>query len=146
MPGEVAAEVLGMDCPLVEITGGEPLLQKNVSGCRVEQVYATNDLGDALIEIVRQRTLEHQVAIAKRARVSEAVSEELELELAAPELLSEPHAARVSARPPMSAVAAASRLCRLSVTVFRPVVICPGGCPGPSPTLGTPGDPLTHRR
>jgi 7-carboxy-7-deazaguanine synthase len=27
---EVVAEVLAMDCPLVEITGGEPLLQKNV--------------------------------------------------------------------------------------------------------------------
>ena len=27
---EVLAEVLGVDCPLVEITGGEPLLQKNV--------------------------------------------------------------------------------------------------------------------
>lgn len=27
---EVLAEVLAMDCPLVEITGGEPLLQKNV--------------------------------------------------------------------------------------------------------------------
>jgi 7-carboxy-7-deazaguanine synthase len=27
---EVLAEVLALDCPLVEITGGEPLLQKNV--------------------------------------------------------------------------------------------------------------------
>jgi 7-carboxy-7-deazaguanine synthase len=27
---EVFAEVMGFDCPLVEITGGEPLLQKNV--------------------------------------------------------------------------------------------------------------------
>jgi len=27
---EILAEVLAMDCPLVEITGGEPLLQKNV--------------------------------------------------------------------------------------------------------------------
>ncbi len=27
---DVLAEVLAMDCPLVEITGGEPLLQKNV--------------------------------------------------------------------------------------------------------------------
>ena len=27
---EVLAEVLAMDCPMVEITGGEPLLQKNV--------------------------------------------------------------------------------------------------------------------
>jgi 7-carboxy-7-deazaguanine synthase len=27
---DIAAEVLAMDCPLVEITGGEPLLQKNV--------------------------------------------------------------------------------------------------------------------
>lgn len=27
---EIAAEVLAIDCPLVEITGGEPLLQKNV--------------------------------------------------------------------------------------------------------------------
>ena len=27
---EVLAEVLAIDCPLVEITGGEPLLQKNV--------------------------------------------------------------------------------------------------------------------
>ncbi len=27
---EIIAEVLAMDCPLVEITGGEPLLQKNV--------------------------------------------------------------------------------------------------------------------
>jgi len=27
---EIAAEVLAMNCPLVEITGGEPLLQKNV--------------------------------------------------------------------------------------------------------------------
>ena len=27
---DVIAEVLAMDCPLVEITGGEPLLQKNV--------------------------------------------------------------------------------------------------------------------
>lgn len=27
---DVLADVLGMDCPLVEITGGEPLLQKNV--------------------------------------------------------------------------------------------------------------------
>lgn len=28
--GEIIDEVLAMDCPLVEITGGEPLLQKNV--------------------------------------------------------------------------------------------------------------------
>jgi 7-carboxy-7-deazaguanine synthase len=28
--GEIADAVLGYDCPLVEITGGEPLLQKNV--------------------------------------------------------------------------------------------------------------------
>jgi 7-carboxy-7-deazaguanine synthase len=28
--GEIAAAVLAYDCPLVEITGGEPLLQKNV--------------------------------------------------------------------------------------------------------------------
>ncbi len=28
--GAIAAEVLAIDCPLVEITGGEPLLQKNV--------------------------------------------------------------------------------------------------------------------
>jgi 7-carboxy-7-deazaguanine synthase len=28
--GEVVEEVLGFDCPLIEITGGEPLLQKNV--------------------------------------------------------------------------------------------------------------------
>ena len=27
---EIVGEVLGLDCPLVEITGGEPLLQKNV--------------------------------------------------------------------------------------------------------------------
>ncbi|HEY8902891.1 MAG TPA: radical SAM protein [Chthoniobacterales bacterium] len=27
---EIFAEVIGFDCPLVEITGGEPLLQKNV--------------------------------------------------------------------------------------------------------------------
>ena len=27
---EIVAEVMGMNCPLVEITGGEPLLQKNV--------------------------------------------------------------------------------------------------------------------
>jgi 7-carboxy-7-deazaguanine synthase len=27
---DIAAEVLAIDCPLVEITGGEPLLQKNV--------------------------------------------------------------------------------------------------------------------
>src|SRR3982750_806754 len=27
---EIADEVLAFDCPLVEITGGEPLLQKNV--------------------------------------------------------------------------------------------------------------------
>ena len=27
---EILAEVLAMDCPLVEVTGGEPLLQKNV--------------------------------------------------------------------------------------------------------------------
>jgi 7-carboxy-7-deazaguanine synthase len=28
--GEILSEVLALDCPLVEITGGEPLLQKNV--------------------------------------------------------------------------------------------------------------------
>src|SRR3954468_22421310 len=28
--GEIAAAVMKFDCPLVEVTGGEPLLQKNV--------------------------------------------------------------------------------------------------------------------